>query len=360
MHMKLHLMTAIWSFASLFAAAQASGRQSDIPNNTYAKSQDSRIVLLEEFTSQYCSNCPFSQEILHEKIKKYDDRIVVVAHHAGYLSDQFSVKESWDCCWFYGTSNGYAPAIMIDRTPIGSNNIPVFHPDNLTTDLIEQTLQKPAGVSLNIESSYNANSRKLKVKVWGRATEHLTADNPCLTVLITESGYKATQNGGDSDFVHNNFPRVFLSEEFPGDPISLNSNLYFSKEYNYTIPLSYKAYDNKTGEKTNNKTEAHPENMEIIAFVSNKDPEDISNCGVENAIKVKLGMNAVTMEEKENPSFSIQITNGQVDLKGAYKDYTIYNLTGYPIHGINIPQGVYLIKIIDLQNRPHVRKVVIQ
>lgn len=360
--MKDYFITIIISFITLFIAAQNTFGQPEQSGYQTAASQTERTVLLEEFTSQSCGNCPFAQEILHEKIKDYADNIAVIAHHSGFTPDIFSVRESWDLCWFYNAKSTYAPAIMLDRNAAlgGNDATPVFHPDLLTAADIEAALAAPAEITINIESEYNPGSRRATVTVWGNATQQFDCDSPALTVMITESGYTAAQNGADKDFVHNNFVRAVLSEETLGDPIVLDSENGFRKQYTYTIPLSYKAYDPATGEKTGEKTEAHPDMMEVVAFVANADSNNQTNCRVANAAKVKLGESKVSAVQTAIDKYTVGTDDRRIVLQGRYRSYDIYSITGSKVQNGSLPRGIYLVKVTDNEGRTATHKVALR
>lgn len=360
--MRNYFITIIISFISLILAAQECFGQPETDGSRIAANDIKKTLLLEEFTSQSCGNCPQAQNILHEKIKDYADNIAVITHHSGYSADIFSVKESWDLCWFYNAKSTYAPAIMVDRCTVagGGENTPVFHPDLLTAADIEAALATPAEITVNIESEYNPNSRRVTVTVWGNATAQFDCTNPALTVMITESGYEARQNGADDGFVHNNFPRAMLSEETLGDPITLDGENGYRKQYSYTVPLSYKAYDPSTGDKTGDKTEAHPDMMEIVAFVANADSSSPTNCRVANAAKVKLGESKVSTRQTAESSYTVGTDGRHIVLKGEYSSYAVYSITGTPVTDRELPKGIYLVKVTDSKGRTTTHKAAVR
>ena len=79
----------------------------------YATSYPHKI-LLEQFTTINCVNCPYGGKVLTAAISERDD-VVWVAHHVGYGTDELTLSESGDYLKF-GVSG--APAAMIDRTKI--------------------------------------------------------------------------------------------------------------------------------------------------------------------------------------------------------------------------------------------------
>lgn len=82
-------------------------------NNTVtANVSFARKVLIEEFTTEACINCPRVAKDLHEvmKLPQYENKIVAVCHHAGYYTDPFTQKCDEDLLFLYGGGGTYAPA----------------------------------------------------------------------------------------------------------------------------------------------------------------------------------------------------------------------------------------------------------
>lgn len=316
-----------------------------------------RMVLIEEFTSQSCGNCPSGQAALHKVISGNEDRVAMVLHHSGFYSDIFSVKESESYCYFYNALSTYAPAMMLDRVcfdeydkqGIGS---PVFDPRILSKSTFLKQLELPSLVSVGIKSSYDESNRKLTVNVSGHKVTDLVGDYVALTVFLLESKYVAYQSNGGSSFEHNNFLRSVLTET-AGDLITFNEDGTYSKEYVYTIPDVYVS-------TTGVETKAHPENMNIVAFVSNFDTVYPDNCMVLNANKTTSLNDEVTglkSEQAIGKEFSVYAEQGAVYVCGEYKDLKVFNLEGMSVSNKNLLPGLYIVRITDVDQKTYVRKV---
>ena len=327
---------------------------------TIYKAEDAikRVVLIEEFTSQSCGNCPAGQKALHKVISGNEDRVALVLHHSGYEPDIFTKQESVNYCYFYNTTT-YAPAMMIDRTHLSDYDTDgvgslVFDPRNFGESTFTKELALPALVSVDINCSYDEASRKLTVIVSGNKTVDLVGDHVGVTVFLLESNYIGYQhgNGGGSEFEHNNFLRAVLSDQ-TGDVISFAANGTYSKRYEYKMPETYVS-------TTGKKTEAHPENMSIVAFVSNFDTVYPDNCFVLNANKTtslnagETGLKSEKAIEKSLPAFAKE---GKVYVCGEYEDLKVYNLQGMEIRNEDLKPGVYIVKIIGSDKKEYVRKV---
>ena len=85
-----------------------------------------RRVLIEEFTTEHCPNCPRAINTLEQCFEHgYGDSMAVMAHHVGYHEDWLTVEADHELLWFYdptGASGTYAPAVMLDRTVSGGNS----------------------------------------------------------------------------------------------------------------------------------------------------------------------------------------------------------------------------------------------
>ena len=321
-----------------------------------------RMVLMEEFTSQFCGNCPDGQKALHEQIKGNEDQVAMILHHSGFNADIFSTKESEMYCYFYNSGQLYAPAMMMNRTNLqeydrNSTGSPVFDPRNLTSDSFLNELDIPAMVFVDLKSSYDETTRELSVTVSGRKVTDLVGNYVSLTVLLLESKYIAAQstaNGPVDNFEHNNFPRSVLSD-VKGDLITFDEYGNYRKEYTYTIPEEYTS-------TINSKTTAHPENMNIVAFVSNFDTVNTDNCVVLNANKTSSLNDEVVgikLEKENEKTFSVYVIDRSVYLNGDFKDFKVYNLQGMVVPGEDLDPGVYLIRTVDTDNKIHIQKIIV-
>ena len=76
-----------------------------------------RVPLVEEFTTEKCSNCPRVAAYLHHasEDERFAGRFNSVEHHSGYYTDIYTIQADTQWEWFF--DNVYAPAIMLDRSP---------------------------------------------------------------------------------------------------------------------------------------------------------------------------------------------------------------------------------------------------
>ncbi|MDD7318772.1 MAG: Omp28-related outer membrane protein [Prevotella sp.] len=257
----------------------------EVTFNSFMNSVPRQKLLLEQFTSQYCTYCPLGTKLLNVLKGKRSDLALVAVHGNMSSKDKFNTKQCDSIMSYVGVS-GF-PTICYNRAYLAElaegeddpNTIVYslgykeqFH--NQVADQLSAILnnysEKPSFVPVNINTGYDAESRKLTVTVSGTGVENaseLLADNG-LYVYLTEDNLKAYQTSGGSNYVHNNTFRVALGT-VKGNNINWNGDSY-ENTYTYTVPADYVT-----------------ENMHVIAFVAPKFSNnidrkklDINNCEV--------------------------------------------------------------------------------
>lgn len=257
-----------------------------------------RNVLVEAFTTMSCANCPQAHEKSEAAFEGVEN-VVLVDHHSGFGTDILTTSVDEALLWFYNNKGiTYAPGSMFDRVMVddffdaqrspGEEHSPIFGPGLLENyRLIHNTLaNRPAYVDVNISAEYNAETRRLDIHVKGETIARLAGafspkgtDAPKINVWLTESKLSAADNPRygqmtgsgklDMNFVHNNALRTSLTdswgEDFPEDLAP------YSLDYSTTLNTAWKA-----------------ENMEIVVFISNYDPNNPDNCRVHNAAALPL------------------------------------------------------------------------
>lgn len=226
-----------------------------------------RCVLLEEFTTEKCTNCPRMAGYIKTALAsgKYDGRLNVVCHHSGYYTDWLSTSFDTDYLWFFNAGGStYAPAVMFDRDAFGEST-PVSCPSSQEQmeAYIDYCLVQPAYVSLNIEPTLDGDT--LRVKVTGeRSKEDFTnglAPRICVTVL--ENDITARSQAGASNFVHEHVNRAINNTW--GEELTWNGDSY---EYDCKFTL---------------RTTWERKNMQVLAYIYGYDNDDATNCRVANS-----------------------------------------------------------------------------
>lgn len=237
-----------------------------------------RNVLLEEFTTERCPNCPRVAAYVHAAMESADfaGRLNTIEHHAGYYTDQFTTTFDNAWRWFY--DNEYAPAIMYDRYAEPGAVTAISNPSGQQElfDNIRRRLREPAFVSLKVTAHADEENQNICVRVSGtRAKEEFTRQAPRITVVLTETNLKAlSQAGATGEYIHYNVGRRVNSNwgdvlEWEGDDYVYECELPYNQ--NYVM-----------------------ENLGVLAFIHDYDPDDKTKCDVANSMAItadKFGQN---------------------------------------------------------------------
>jgi len=239
-----------------------------------------RNVLIEEFTTEKCVNCPRVAGFLHEVLERaaYKDCVFAVCHHAGYYTDDYTQPCDEELTWFYnegGTT--YAPAMMMNRKAYfetlyrSGGTTATFIPssaDDLASYL-DYELAVTANVTLGVLLDYNEDSTAVTVTVTGRRNANYQAANPRVNVFLTEDEIaSATQSGADANWRHQHVTRAYNSTW--GDEVTWeNNNFTYSKTF--TLNANWQLA-----------------NMNAVAWIYNYDSSDPTNCPIGNSAQVAL------------------------------------------------------------------------
>ncbi len=273
-----------------------------------------RKLLLENFSTQRCGYCPPAHEMLNEIVKDRND-IAWIGHHTGFYEDIFTIAASRSYLWFYGSSQTFAPAIMLDRRNLcdlgaeGVANAPVFSPagQDAVEELIDYCLDIPSFIGIDLEGGYNKDTRELTIKVVCEKTMELETA-PVLNIFLTEDGLMAAQSGASENYIHNHVIRKVMTATW-GDAITWDGNKY-EATYTCTLDASWK-----------------PENMTATVFVSDYNSRNYNECAVHNTEWISIAeisaVNKVT-----NDLHSVAAFGKTINIDGEYNNAAIYTIDG--------------------------------
>lgn len=272
-----------------------------------------RNVLLEEFTTEKCTNCPRVASYVHDAMNEpeFQGRLNTMENHAGYYTDSFTATFHNDWTWFF--DNIYAPAVLYDRHAEDGEATAVTCP-NSKLELFEgirKRLRETAFVSLKVTADVDGENQKINVKVTGtRAKENFTKNPARITVVLTETNLAAiSQAGAGGDYTHYNVGRRVNS--IWGDVLEWNGD-----DYTYECSIPY----------TQNYI---LDNLGILAFIHDYDPDDKTKCDVANSA-------AITSAEFTGKATAIFASNASTnDSKALYFDLQGRKLSA-PTKGFNI------------------------
>lgn len=236
-----------------------------------------RVVLIEDFTGQNCSNCPDAHVIIESLEEQYGDAVVAVSIHGGKLaiSRDFTVFGA-----LVGLANPegeyYNTKFQIPSWPkgmINRNGQLYEYADWAST--IRNEIARPTDLGIEL----NANLVDKADATSGETSKSISIDvellpqadiDGALQVWVLESGIVARQttlSGRDNQYVHNNVLRAAVNGN-DGEPVQLKKGVHHSASY--SIDVRY-----------NDKERWNPDNLSVVAFVYAAD-------GVHQVAKTKL------------------------------------------------------------------------
>ena len=231
----------------------------------YENGYERQMHLIEQFTSTYCTYCPLGNSMLNQLMNMRDD-VAWVGIHGNMSSgtDPMSTVQG-DTIMAYQGGDSY-PSGSFDRSTGWEDDVNIvtglgyyeqYHQQvaQALSDFLDYLAEAPSFATVNINSTYDANTRQAVITIDGNITPDfdvmMGADSK-LTVYITEDGITARQlNQGTwvSNYVHNGVFRVALNSA-KGNNLNRNGNTY-KNEYTYTIPSGWNA-----------------DNLNVVAFIS--------------------------------------------------------------------------------------------
>ena len=248
-----------------------------------------RMLMIEQFTGQGCGYCPNGTSSMKSVLSSRMNEVVWAAHHYGFTEDALSVAKS-ESYLNFGVSG--APSMMIDRTKVEGveSTIAAFHPAYITDAIVNQMLEVPSFVQLNLDRTFNELTKELKLVVSGDFLQNIT--NARMNVFIVQDSiiaYQADYVGTTSNnYVHNHAVRAILSDTW-GDTFEVAEDGTFSVEYTYTLPDTIASIVTNTQYPNyiNKKFATVPEHMEVQVFITNHN-SSTSDRKVQNAAKIAL------------------------------------------------------------------------
>lgn len=277
-----------------------------------------RTVLVEEFTSEACVNCPRVAGQLADVLARKDVNATAICHHSGYESDWLTIPSDNDYTWFYNLGGStFAPGLMIDRkvSPYWSNNAsasPIYSPSSADeiAYMIQKEMEQTAFVNLNIKADIDSvTANEIHVHVTGeRSKTDFTKNPPRIVVSLMEDNISPhNQANSSADFLHHHVNRALNSTW--GDVIEWDGDKY-SYDCNFTLRNDYVR-----------------DNLSITAYIWDYDGTNAADCSVANAASI--------------PFKEVTTDIAKVNVKATKKaDNICYNLSG---QRINRPfKGIYL------------------
>ena len=209
------------------------------------KPQVQRAVLIEDFTGQYCPNCPNAAEEIESLMEAYgSDVIIPVAIHSG--PQGFDVK--------YGTED--MPGLMTDLGNEYYNNYGIDYQPQGVVDkggklaytawagAVRNELQKAALLSIHIDSDYAETTRQLTIHTKLTSVKGIEGVSGKLQLWLVEDGIKSVQvmpdQSYDFAYTHNHVFRDAINGTW-GEEVSMTEDTPAETTHTYTIPTGWNA-----------------------------------------------------------------------------------------------------------------------
>lgn len=207
-----------------------------------------RAVLLEEFTGQYCTNCPEGHKFVAQLREQYGEAFIPVSIHASSLSIPVTDTTLKGLATTDGETYYKNAGSPVLPTGIVNRRTEALGRDEWA-NVIREELKREAPVALEVSADLADASKSLSINVNIKPTADI---NGYLQVWLVESNISAFQlNGGQYqfDYVHNHVFRAAVNG-INGESFKASKNVFDDKTYTYTLDDSWK-----------------PENMAVVAFI---------------------------------------------------------------------------------------------
>lgn len=249
------MKTRIYSIAAILLAASSvlsSCDEKDLDQRYEEMTEiiPQRNVLLEEFTGQFCSNCPEAHEIATGFKNQYGEHIVIVSIHAGDLA--------------YENQNYPQLALQRPEGDIYANKWKATYPSALINRRIgplgkyewlnplRSELLRVTPLQIKLQSRYYETDGKIQITVDMESVEEIKGK---LQIWITESNIVALQQGPTelfTDYVHNHVFQACVNGTW-GEDVVLTSAEPLQRQYEIVKKDYWKTSD-----------------LSVVAFVYNE------------------------------------------------------------------------------------------
>lgn len=301
---------------------------SKVANGTLAlaKIKFQRNLVLEEFTTEQCPQCPNGAKILNPALKAADhSRVFGVCHHSGYYTDWLTGTWDNDITYllFGGTGSTFAPAISFNRNAdiwdgvgvqvlgvlgsVGAMSTP------LVTAMINSKLEEKANAGLEINVVPNNDETQATVTVKGTCNNAFDKDNYLLTLYLTEDSVNAKQQSGASGLYYHMHVIRYNNSSW-GEKVTWNDDDTFTATFNVDLKAGWKK-----------------RHLAFVAFLNKHNTKNYADNIIENS---------VGMEYKDSTA----------GINGVYDQSNTTEIARYSLDGTRIDsatKGINIVKTSD-------------
>lgn len=220
-------------------------------------SNQSRTVLLEDFTGIHCGYCPEGHAIAAALEAQHGPRIAVVGVHAGPYATPATGEPDFRttdgiAIDSYFTIGGYPAGVISRHLFDGADDLGRAAWEGAVNEM----LALPSPVNLGVASAFDAGTRELTVTVELLYTADSPAGEDFISVLLTENGIIGPQtdygpSGNHTDYEHNHVLRTYITPTW-GEAVGTTAQgTSVIRTYTFTVPEEWNAA-----------------NCDVVAFVS--------------------------------------------------------------------------------------------
>lgn len=298
---------------------------------------DRTALLLEKFTGQMCGACPSGENYVNKAVKGYESRAARINHHYGYMEDIFTLEESAYTGYLLQVAG--APSLAVNRTCYpsmaeqnGTPGIIPFHPYFLSGTFIKNELDKKSLTSISASDSYDQETREYSVSIKGKGA--IDMKGMFVTAILTQSGYVAYQANGGANYSHDDFPILYLNDDFGGTEITTDG-----KDWSITLTK-------KIPETIGDGVKVDLDKLKLVAFVNGSLLAAVSEQMVLNALTQTAATVTTSIENTEMENVNVYSEEGRIVVEGEYDSYEVYNAEGVRFSNEGLNAGLYIVKVV--------------
>lgn len=235
------------------------------------KYENTRRVLIEEFTGHKCGNCPRAAETLHDILCSKGDQVIGLAVHVGFFARPTASPYEADYRSDAGDALDAQFGNSVAGLPNGLVNRKEFNGTSISSNTdwetkVDEILNEPADAKLTISNVYNPGSRDLNTTVSTEILRNLDAANYTMAIYLVEDSIVSPQTDYQADpttiydYVHMHMLRTSLNgtwgESISNSALSLGET--FETSASISVDPSYK-----------------DQHLYIVAILSNDDTKEV-------------------------------------------------------------------------------------
>lgn len=185
-----------------------------------------RNVLVEEYTGQYCVNCPDGHDVIRKIKGLYGDKVVAVGIHSGMLAfddPDYGLKTPDGDIYERPWGVKEYPSIVVNRQGAALNNMSEWQA------AVQGFMGQVSNVDMEVSAVLDAESGIISINTRALSSQSFSAT---YQAWIIENGIKAFQMtleepGYVVDYVHNHVYRA-AANGVEGETVTLSENVYGS------------------------------------------------------------------------------------------------------------------------------------